>query len=151
MMKRLAKSGHILHFCYEAGCCGYVLHRQIVTADHLCTVVAPQHGPTQTRRTCEDRSPRCYQAGTAAKGGGTRHCMGSRCAHKAMRDLVRTINDGSQEGWPCLGLRGRQGGHLPHDSLGDREQRSRDSIAHIKRRAIKRALCCTSLTPISRL
>lgn len=26
-------------------------------------------------------------------------------AHKAMRDLVRTINDGSQEGWPCLGLR----------------------------------------------
>jgi hypothetical protein len=79
MMKRLAKSGHILHFCYEAGCCGYVLHRQIVTADHLCTVVAPQHGPTQTRRTCEDRSPRCYQAGTAAKGRRTRPCMGSRC------------------------------------------------------------------------
>src|SRR6478672_8134965 len=45
MLKRLAKPGRELYFCYEAGCCGYGLHRQIVTAGHICTVAAPSMIP----------------------------------------------------------------------------------------------------------
>ena len=36
-----AYGGGLLLFCYEAGPCGYVLYRQILTCGHDCQVVAP--------------------------------------------------------------------------------------------------------------
>ncbi len=41
LAKRLAKDGGRLEFCYEAGCCGYGIYRQLVELGHGCTVVAP--------------------------------------------------------------------------------------------------------------
>lgn len=41
LAKRLAKDGDRLEFCYEAGCCGYVIYRQITDLGHNCMVVAP--------------------------------------------------------------------------------------------------------------
>lgn len=41
LLKRLAKPGKELHFCYEAGPCGYGLYRQIIEAGHRCMVAAP--------------------------------------------------------------------------------------------------------------
>jgi transposase len=38
---RLARGGHELRFCYEAGPCGYGIQRQLSTAGHGCVVVAP--------------------------------------------------------------------------------------------------------------
>jgi transposase len=38
---RLGKSGQRLSFCYEAGPCGYGLHRQLTELGHDCMVVAP--------------------------------------------------------------------------------------------------------------
>src|SRR6202051_3454411 len=38
---KLARSGHELRFCYEAGPCGYGIQRQLSTAGHGCVVVAP--------------------------------------------------------------------------------------------------------------
>src|SRR5260370_20341266 len=40
LLKRLTRPDRQLHFCYEAGCCGYGLHRQITDAGHLCSVIA---------------------------------------------------------------------------------------------------------------
>ena len=37
--------GGLLQFCYEAGPCGYVLHRQILACGHDCQVVAPSKIP----------------------------------------------------------------------------------------------------------
>src|SRR6266436_4186240 len=45
LIKRLEKPGRTLHFCYEAGCCGYGLHRQITAAGPLCNVIAPSMIP----------------------------------------------------------------------------------------------------------
>ncbi len=45
LIKRLSKNGQELQFCYEAGCCGYVLQRQIAAAGHACAVVAPSRIP----------------------------------------------------------------------------------------------------------
>ena len=45
MANRLAKDGHRLEFCYEAGCCGYVIYRQFVVLGHGCTVAAPSKIP----------------------------------------------------------------------------------------------------------
>ncbi len=40
-MERLGADGSCLHFGYEAGPCGYGLHRQLVEMGHECIVVAP--------------------------------------------------------------------------------------------------------------
>jgi transposase len=41
MVERLAQRGVQLRFCYEAGPCGYGLHRLLSGLGHGCTVVAP--------------------------------------------------------------------------------------------------------------
>ena len=41
LAKRLAKAGDRLEFCYEAGCCGYGIYRQLTELGHGCMVVAP--------------------------------------------------------------------------------------------------------------
>jgi transposase len=45
---KLARNGHELRFCYEAGPCGYGIQRQLTASEHDCVVVAlsliPRHG-----------------------------------------------------------------------------------------------------------
>src|SRR5690348_6504202 len=41
LLERLAGKHGRLRVCYEAGPCGYGLHRQIIALGHVCTVVAP--------------------------------------------------------------------------------------------------------------
>lgn len=41
LMTQLAKGGATLSVCYEAGCCGYVIYRQLTKLGHFCQVVAP--------------------------------------------------------------------------------------------------------------
>ncbi|MBY6059837.1 hypothetical protein KUV33_26130, partial [Leisingera daeponensis] len=41
----LSRTARQLHFCYEAGPCGYGLHRQITGLGHACDVVAPSLVP----------------------------------------------------------------------------------------------------------
>ena len=38
---RLSRGGRRLSFCYEAGPCGYGLHRRLTGCGHDCVVVAP--------------------------------------------------------------------------------------------------------------
>lgn len=40
-LRRLVSSGKTLHFCYEAGHCGYELYRYLISEDHDYWVVAP--------------------------------------------------------------------------------------------------------------
>ena len=46
---KLARDGHELRFCYEAGPCGYGIQRQLTALGHDCIVVAPSLIPAQTR------------------------------------------------------------------------------------------------------
>ena len=41
MVKKLTAGGEVAAFCYEAGPCGYEIHRQIRKMGHDCMVVAP--------------------------------------------------------------------------------------------------------------
>jgi len=45
LAKSLAKKGDELEFCYEAGCCGYGIHRQLSELGHKCAVIAPSKIP----------------------------------------------------------------------------------------------------------
>ena len=41
LVSKLQNDGRELHFCYEAGPCGYGIQRQLNAAGHACWVVAP--------------------------------------------------------------------------------------------------------------
>lgn len=41
LCRRLSKDGRPLHFCYEAGPCGYGVQRHLTRLGHRCDVVAP--------------------------------------------------------------------------------------------------------------
>src|SRR3712207_5865214 len=45
LIERLGAKHGRLRVCYEAGPCGYGLHRQITALGHACTVVAPSLVP----------------------------------------------------------------------------------------------------------
>ncbi len=47
LVEKLGAGGSRLHFCYEAGPCGYGLHRQLVELGHDCIVVAPSLIPVK--------------------------------------------------------------------------------------------------------
>jgi transposase len=49
MVERLERRGRQLRFCYEAGPCGYGLHRLLTGLGHACTVVAPSLIPIKAR------------------------------------------------------------------------------------------------------
>ena len=48
MAARLGKGGRRLSFCYEAGPCGYGLHRLLTGRGHGCIVVAPSLIPMKS-------------------------------------------------------------------------------------------------------
>src|SRR4030067_449079 len=41
LVRQLKKDGVVLSFCYEAGACGYGIHRQLQDLKQECQVVAP--------------------------------------------------------------------------------------------------------------
>jgi transposase len=47
LAEKLTADGGRLHFCYEAGPCGYGLYRQLVEMGHDCIVVAPSLIPVK--------------------------------------------------------------------------------------------------------
>ena len=62
---RLSKGGHRLNFCYEAGPCGYGLHRLLTGCGHECVVVAPSLIPVKVGDRVKT-SPRRVDAGQAS-------------------------------------------------------------------------------------
>ena len=69
LVERLADGSGRLHFCYEAGPCGYGLHRQLVEMGARLYRGGAVADPGQGGRPGEDGSPGCCDAGKAAPGG----------------------------------------------------------------------------------
>lgn len=89
LVERLAAGGDRLHFCYEAGPCGYGLHRQLVEVGHDCIVVAPSLIPVKAGdRVKTDRRDAVMLAKLHRAGELTAVWIPD-AAHEAMRDLVR--------------------------------------------------------------
>lgn len=89
LVKKLASNARQLHFCYEAGPCGYGLYRQIIGLGHACDVVAPSLIPVKTGdRVKTDRRDAAMLARLHRAGELTAVWVPD-AAHEAMRDLVR--------------------------------------------------------------
>jgi len=86
---RLSKGGRRLSFCYEAGPCGYGLHRLLTGYGHECVVVAPSLIPMKAGdRVKRDRRDALMLAKLHRAGELTAIWIPD-AAHEAMRDLVR--------------------------------------------------------------
>ena len=89
MAARLGKAGRGLSFCYEAGPCGYGLHRLLTGCGHSCIVVAPSLIPMKSGdRVKKDRRDAMMLAKLHRAGELTATWIPD-AAHEAMRDLVR--------------------------------------------------------------
>jgi transposase len=86
-------AGEVLLFCYEAGVCGYGLHRQIVKSGHDCHVVAPSKIPNKPGdRIKTDRRDACKLAHYLRSGDLTPVWIPGE-EQESMRDLVRARAD----------------------------------------------------------
>lgn len=93
LTKRLAKDGDRLEFCYEAGCCGYVIYRHLIDLGHGCMVVAPSKIPISSGdRIKTDRRDSQRLAILHRSGELTRVWVPDEL-HEAIRDLVRARLD----------------------------------------------------------
>ena len=89
LCETLAAAGRRLHFCYEAGPCGYGLHRQVTELGRDCVVVAPSLIPVKAGdRVKTDRRDAAMLAKLHRAGELTAVWVPD-AAHEAMRDLVR--------------------------------------------------------------
>jgi len=89
LCRKLAKGGQRLHYCYEAGPCGYGVRRRLTELGHRCDVVAPSLIPRRAGdRVKTDRRDAMMLVQTLRAGQLTEVWVPDE-AHEAMRDLVR--------------------------------------------------------------
>ena len=88
MLARVALSGRKIEFCYEAGCCGYGVHRQIVEAGHACFVVAPSKLPRKPGDRIKTDRRDAELLAKALRAGEAEPVWVPDPAHEAIRDLV---------------------------------------------------------------
>src|SRR6202045_2161885 len=90
LVRRLRQAGSgPLKFCYEAGPCGYGIHRALTKMNEDCMVVAPSMIP---RKSGDRQKTDKRDAATLAvlhRGGLLTGVWVPDAAHEAMRDLIR--------------------------------------------------------------
>jgi transposase len=101
LIKRLEKQDQELHFCYEAGCCGYGLQRQIVASGHLCTVVAPSRIPHKPGDHVKTDRRDAIKLARLNRAGELDAVWVPDAAHEAMRDLIRSRGDAMEHLKAC--------------------------------------------------
>src|SRR5665213_1698963 len=89
LVAKLSPGTSELRFCYEAGPCGYGIHRQLTAAGHECAVVAPSLIPRKPgERIKTDRRDAINLAKFHRAGELTPVWVPDQ-THEAIRDLVR--------------------------------------------------------------
>src|SRR3954452_8312451 len=88
-LERLAGKHGRLRVCYEAGPCGYGLHRQITALGHDCTVVAPSLVPRRPGERVKTNRRDALTLARLLRAGELTGVWVPDPTHEAMRDLVR--------------------------------------------------------------
>jgi transposase len=89
LARKLGGKGHRLHFCYEAGPCGYGVHRWLTALGHECMVVAPSLIPQRRGARIKTDRRDAVKLARLLKAGELTSVWVPDAAHEAMRDLVR--------------------------------------------------------------
>jgi transposase len=86
---RLRRPGKPLAFCYEAGPCGYGIHRQLTRLGHRCDVVAPSLIPTKAGDRVKTNRRDATMLARLHRAGELTPVWVPDADHEAMRDLIR--------------------------------------------------------------
>ncbi len=89
LVERLGRRGEPLRFCYEAGPCGYGLHRLLSGLGHDCAVVAPSLIPKKPGERVKTNRRDAAMLARLHRAGELTGVWVPDAAHEAMRDLVR--------------------------------------------------------------
>src|SRR5256886_14221466 len=81
--------GKPLAFCYEAGPCGYGIHRQLTRLGHQCDVVAPSLIPTKAGDRVKTNRRDATMLARLHRVGELTPVWVPDADHEAMRDLIR--------------------------------------------------------------
>ena len=89
LAKKLSDKYDCLHFCYEAGPCGYGVHRQLIVLGHQCVVVPPSHVPTKNGNRVKNDRRDAINLARLHRAGELSAIWVPDVGHEAIRDLVR--------------------------------------------------------------
>jgi transposase len=89
LVRRLSKDGRRPSFCYEAGPCGYGVHRQLSGLGQECVVVAPSLIPSRPGDRVKTNRRDATTLAKLHRAGELIPVWVPDSAHEAMRDLVR--------------------------------------------------------------
>jgi len=92
-LRKLASSGKELHFCYEAGPCGYELHRYLISEGHDCWVVAPSLIPKKPGDKVKTDKRDAIQLARLFRAGELTPVYVPNREDEAVRDLSRARED----------------------------------------------------------
>lgn len=93
LLRKLGGDGMMLRFCYEAGPCGYGLHRRLSARGHECVVVAPSLIPKRAGDRIKTDRRDAASLAKLHRAGELTAVWVPDVGHEAMRDLVRARLD----------------------------------------------------------
>jgi transposase len=96
LVRKLGPAGR-LRVCYEAGPCGYGLHRQLTGLGAACTVVAPSLVPTKPGDKVKTDRRDALKLARLHRAGELTAVWVPDAAHEALRDLTRAREDAVAE------------------------------------------------------
>lgn len=93
MLRKLVSSGKSLHFCYEAGPCGYELYRLLISEGHHCSVIAPSLIPKKAGDKVKTDKRDAAQLARLYRAGELTPVYVPNREDEAIRDLSRARED----------------------------------------------------------
>ena len=93
VLRKLVSLGKTLHFCYEAGPCGYELYRYLTTKGHVCIVVAPSLIPKKAGDKVKTDKRDAIQLARLFRAGELTAVFVPEREDEAIRDLSRARED----------------------------------------------------------
>ncbi len=92
-LRKLVSQGKNLHFCYEAGPCGYELYRYLISEGHDCWVVAPSLIPKKPGDKIKTDKRDAVQLARLFRAGELTPVYVPSREDEAIRDLSRARED----------------------------------------------------------
>jgi transposase len=89
LVARLQAGGGPMKFCYEAGPCGYGIHRTLTRLGEDCMVVAPSMIPRKSGERQKNDKRDAASLAVLHRGGLLTAVWVPDASHEAMRDLIR--------------------------------------------------------------
>ena len=96
-LRKIVSKGHRLHVVYEAGPCGFVIWRHLVTKGIACEVVAPSSIPKRSGDRVKTDRRDALMLARLSRSGDLTAVRVPGAADEAVRDLVRAREDAVRE------------------------------------------------------